>query len=201
MSVKRRFAACVALGLASCSIGKPFPQATTYVVSPPIPADRIAASRRAKTLRMGNVRVAAPFAGNALVYRTDDVRFTSDPYQAFIADPGAMLGSQMAAWLDRAGPFNGVAQPGSAQPAPYVLDATVTELYGDFRAGAPPAAVMAVRFVLIDQTDASLKTVYEATISRRVDLEQATPDALVRGYGTALSEILEQLVSDLAAQG
>ena len=57
---------------------------------------------------MGNVRVAAAFAGNALVYRTDDVTFTSDPYQAFIADPPAMLGNQMAAWLDRAGPFKAV---------------------------------------------------------------------------------------------
>jgi uncharacterized lipoprotein YmbA len=199
MSVKGRFVACVALSLASCSIGKPIPQATTYVVSPPMPVSRTA-TRRSETLRMGNVRVVAAFAGNALVYRTDDVRFTSDPYQAFIADPAAMLGSQMAAWLDRAGPFNGVAQPGSAQPAPYVLDATVTELYGDFRAGAPPAAVMAVRFVLINQTGSRLKTVYEGTISRRVDLDQATPDALVRGYGTALSEILEQLVSDLEAQ-
>ena len=200
MSVKHRFAACVALSLASCSIGKPIPQATTYVVSPPIPATRTTAMQRPETLLMGNVRVVAAFAGNALVYRTDDVRFTSDPYQAFIADPGAMLGSQMAAWLDRAGPFKGVAQPGSAQPASYVLEATVTELYGDLRPGERPAAVMAVRFVLIDEKGSHPKTIYEGTINRRVDLAQATPDALVRGYGTALSEILEQLVSDLEAQ-
>jgi uncharacterized lipoprotein YmbA len=199
VNVKRRFVAGVALSLASCSIGKPIPQATTYVVSPPMPAARTAAQRR-ETLRMGNVRVVAAFAGNALVYRTDDVRFTSDPYQAFIADPAAMLGSQMAAWLDRAGPFKGVAQPGSSQPASYVLEATVTELYGDFRPAAPPAAVMAARFALIDERGSRPKTVYEGTISRRVDLEQATPDALVRGYGTALSEILEQLVADLEAQ-
>lgn len=139
MSVNRRLlAAGAALILTGCSIGKPIPQATTYVVSPRMPATRIATAQRPETLRMGSVRVVAAFAGNALVYRTDDVQFTSDSYQAFIADPAAMLGSQMAVWLDRAGPFKGVAQPGSARPAPYVLEATVTELYGDFRPGEPP---------------------------------------------------------------
>ena len=95
------------------------------------------AVRRAQfeVVRMGNVRVAAAFAGNALVYRTDDVTFTSDPYQAFIADPPAMLGNQMAAWLDRAGPFKAVTQPDSALSANYVLEVSVTELYGDFRPG------------------------------------------------------------------
>ena len=76
-----------------------------------------AAARRPETLLMGNVRVAAAYAGNALVYRMDDVQYTSDPYHAFIAEPGAMLGNRMAEWLDHAGPFKTVAQPGSAQPA------------------------------------------------------------------------------------
>jgi len=64
----------------------------------------------------------------------------------------------------------------------------------------PAAAVMAVQFVLVDQSGARAKTLYEGTISRRVELAQATPEALVRGYGQALSEILEQFVSDLEAR-
>jgi cholesterol transport system auxiliary component len=39
--------------------------------------------------------------------------------------------------------------------------------------------------------------VLERTIGRRVAIQQATPDALVRGYGEALAEILLQLVSNL----
>jgi len=42
--------------------------------------------------------------------------------------------------------------------------------------------------------------VFERTISRRVPLERATPDALVRGYGQAVSEILSELAGDLAAR-
>jgi uncharacterized lipoprotein YmbA len=193
-------AACTALILAACSIGKPIRQATTYVIEPPAPTAPAAAAQRPETLRMGNVRIAAAFAGTSLVYRADDVQYVSDPYNAFIADPAAMLGNQMAAWLDRAGRFKVVAQPGSAQStksAPYVLEATVTELYGDFRAGATPAAVMTVQFALVDQSGPRATTAYESTISRRVELAHASPDALVRGYGNALAEILDKLSADL----
>jgi uncharacterized lipoprotein YmbA len=193
-------AACAALTLDACSIGRPIPQATTYVVDPPMAAAASPGARRPETLRMGDVRVAAAYAGNALVYRVDDVQYTSDPYHAFITDPGAMLGNRMAEWLDRAGPFKTVAQPGSARPAPYVLEATVAELYGDFREGRPPAAVLVVQFALIDQAGARPRVVRERTIAGRVDLPQASPDALVRGYGKALAEILSQLAPELSAE-
>jgi uncharacterized lipoprotein YmbA len=194
-------AACAALALlAACSIGKSIPQATTYVVDPPMAAAGPAAARRPEALRMGNVRVAAAYAGNALVYRLDDAEYMSDPYHAFIAEPGAMLGNRMAEWLDRAGPFRTVAQPGSLRPAVYVLDATVTELYGDFREGRRPAAVLAVQFAVIDQGGARPKLVHERTIASRIDLPQASPEALVLGYGKALAEILSQLVPELSVE-
>src|SRR5262249_18461831 len=156
-----------------------------------------AAAGRPETLRMANVRVAAAFAGDALVYRMDEVRYTADPYNVFIADPALMLGNRMAQWLDRAGPFQSVVQPDSARGAPYILEATVSELYGDFRQGHPPAAVVTVQFALLDLTGARSKVVLERTIGRRVAVQEVSPDALVRGYGTALAEILAELQKDL----
>jgi cholesterol transport system auxiliary component len=176
------------------------PQATTYVVEPPIAEEGPSAMRRPETLRMSNVRVAAAYAGNALVYRIDDVQYVSDPYHAFIAEPGAMLGNRMAEWLDHAGPFKTVVQPGSARSAPYVLEAMVTEIYGDFRTGRRPAAVLAVEFALIDQAGPRPKVLFERTITSRVDLPQASPEALVRGYGRALAEILSELIPELSGE-
>lgn len=190
-------AACAALVLVACSIGKPVPQATTYVIEPPTPAASQAAAQRPDALGMGSVRVAAAYSGHALVYRMQDVQYTSDPYNAFIAEPAAILGNQMAQWLDRASPFRTVAQPGGTQTAPYVLEATVTELYGDFRPNQTPAAVIAIQFVLVDMTGTRSRVVLERTLSSRVDLPQASPDALVRGYGTALAEVLTQLVAEM----
>ena len=189
-----------ALILAACSIGRPIPQAITYVVDLPADSVRPTVRRSPETLRVGNVGVAAAYAGSALVYRLDEVRYATDPYHAFVADPGAMLGNQIAQWLDHSGPFSTVAQPGSTQPASYVLDANVVELYGDFREGRPPAAVLTVQFALIEQISARPKVVYGRTLTSRIDLSKASPDALVLGLGTALSEILSQLARDLSAQ-
>ncbi len=186
---------CASLALAACSIGKPIPQATTYVIG--LPAATPAVARRPETLRMANVRVAASFAGDALVYRMDEVRYTADPYNAFIAEPALMLGSRIAQWLDRAGPFQSVVQPDSVRGASYILEATVSELYGDFRPGHTPAAVVTVQFALLDLTGATSKVVLERTIGRRVAVQEVSPDALVRGYGTALAEILAELQKDL----
>src|SRR5262245_3095008 len=133
MSPRFLAATCVCLCVAGCAIGKPIPQATTYVVDPPQATAASADTRRPEVLRIGSVRVAAAYSGNALIYRLDDVKYASDPYHAFISEPGAMLGNRIAEWLDRAGPFEAVAQPGSAKPAQFVLDVTVTEIYGDFR--------------------------------------------------------------------
>jgi cholesterol transport system auxiliary component len=193
-------AVSIAVTLAACSIGRPMPQITTYIVDPRVEVTPSAGPRRSETLRVGFVRVAAAYAGSALVYRLDDVRYASDPYHAFVADPGAILGSRMAEWLDRTGPFSAVVPPGSAQPAPYVLEVTVGELYGDFRGGKPPAAVLSIQFALIDEASARPKVLYERTIASRVNLPKASPDELVRGYGTALAEILSQVAPDLGAR-
>ena len=83
--IRLAFVVCACVVIAACSIGKPIPQATTYVIE--LPAAAPTAARRPETLRMGNVHVAAPFAGDALVYRMDEVRYTADPYNAFIAEP------------------------------------------------------------------------------------------------------------------
>jgi L-alanine-DL-glutamate epimerase-like enolase superfamily enzyme len=81
--------------------------------------------------------------------------------------------------------------------APYILEAIVSELYGDFRLGHTPAAVVTVQFALLDLTGARSKVVLERTIGRRVAVQEVSPDALVRGYGTALAEILAELQKDL----
>jgi cholesterol transport system auxiliary component len=192
-------AACAALVLAGCGIGKPIPNANTYMVEPPQPPQ--AATRRAENLRVGNVRVAPAFAGRALVYRLGEVQYTADSYNEFIAEPGPLLGSKMAAWLDRAGPFQAVAQPGAPSSAPLMLDAVVTELYGDFRPDRPPAAVMTVQFTLMDLGGVKPKAALERSIGRRVPLAEDSPDALVRGYGQALGDILAELAPQLAAEG
>jgi cholesterol transport system auxiliary component len=91
-----------------------------------------------------------------------------------------------------------IGQPGTKMPATFALEATVTELYGDFRPRGKPTAVMTVQFTLVDLRGVSLKVKLERTIGRRVQLTDASPQALMHGYGQALGQILGELTPQLA---
>jgi cholesterol transport system auxiliary component len=189
----------LALIVSACSIGRPIPTATTYSIEPPPAALAVPKSPHPERLRVERVRVAAAYDRAALVYRLDAVRYVSDPYHTFLADPGPMLSNRIAEWLAAAGLFKAVDAPEGSAPAPWVLEATVTELYGDFEAGGDnPAAVMSIRFTIIDEGSARPKVAYERSLSRRVPVSRATPEALVSGYGRALADILTQLAADLS---
>ena len=189
----------LALIVSACSIGRPIPTATTYSIEPSSAALAVSKAPHPERLRVERVRVAAAYDRAALVYRLDAVRYVSDPYHTFLADPGPMLTNRIAEWLAAAGLFEAVDVPGGSAPAPWVLEATVTELYGDFEAGDDnPAAVMSIRFTIIDEGSARPKVAYERSLSRRVPVSRATPEALVSGYGRALADILTQLGTDLS---
>ena len=189
----------VALIVSACSIGRPIPTATTYNIEPASATPYAPMPRHPERLRVERVRVAAPYDRAALVYRLSAVRYIPDPYHTFLADPGSMLSNRIAEWLATAQVFKAVEGPGGAAPTPWVLEATVTELYGDFQAGGDrPAAVMSIRFTIIDEGNARPRVTYERLLSRRVSVSSASPEALVLGYRTALADILTQLATDLS---
>jgi cholesterol transport system auxiliary component len=131
----------------------------------------------------------------------DEVRYAADFHNAFIAPPAEILGVAIAQWLEGAGPYQTVTQPGTQTPASHALEATVTELYGDFRPDRTPSAVMTIQFTLVDLTGISPTARLERTIARTVPLRQSSPEALVRGYGEALGDILTELVPALMTAG
>jgi uncharacterized lipoprotein YmbA len=187
-----------ALCLGACSIGRPIPTATTYSIEAAPAKSEARGPGRLETLRVGRVQVAAPYDGPSLVYRLTAVRYVSDPYHAFLSDPGLMLGNRIATWLDQSGVFERVSGSESVRSAPMVLEATVTELYGDYQQSAEPAAVMTVRFTIVDQVNARPQIAYERTITRHIRVADTSADELVGGYDTALAEILSLLATDLS---
>lgn len=181
--------------LAACSLGRPLPPSTLYAIEPAPGAP--AASRRSELLRVGSVRVVATFASTELVYRTDDVVYAQDFYNRLIAPPNGMLAARISDWLARSGPFPVVAVTGGA-PAPYVLEAVFTELYGDFRPDRKAEAVVAAQFTLLRVSAGDARLVLARTLERRVELAERTPAALVRGYNAALGDMLRELSAAMA---
>jgi uncharacterized lipoprotein YmbA len=201
MNLKYFAAAGIVSVVTACSIGRPAPTITTYGIEPrPAASDplKLVSTDR---LRVARVRVSAPYDRTALVYRLNAVRYISDPYHAFLSDPAPMLSNRITAWLSAAELFRSVDGPGSAAPARWILEATVTELYGDFETGAgDPAAVMSIHFTLIDESMARPRVAYERVLSRRVSVHSGSTEELVEGYGTALSDILTQFAKGLSDQ-
>jgi uncharacterized lipoprotein YmbA len=201
MNLRGFVAAGVALIVTACSIGRPAPTVTTYGIEPRPAASDVLKPVSTDRLRVARVRVSAPYDRTALVYRLNTVRYISDPYHAFLSDPAPMLSNRITAWLNASELFRSVDGPGSVAPARWILEATVTELYGDFETEAGgPAAVMSIHFTVIDESAARPKVAYESVLSRRVAVRSDSTDALIDGYGTALSEILTQFSKGLSDQ-
>ncbi|MCE2572651.1 ABC-type transport auxiliary lipoprotein family protein [Motilimonas eburnea] len=184
--------------LTACSLSKPVEQPTTYVMVAEPPSMQLKQIK--PTLRLDYVRSTAPFNQTQMVYRMDEVKFESDFYNRYISEPADIVGNQVGLWLERAGLYGTVTQPSIRTPAEQILQIVITKLFGDFREGLPPAAVMEMQFVLIENKDVRPTTVLEKTYISRVELDAKTPAALAKGQGQAMTHILQQFASELAAQ-
>lgn len=181
--------------LAGCGNNRPAVQRQSFLIQ----AERSApmgTAPAAGILRVGRVVVAPPFDERALVYRRDDVRYETDFYNQFAADPPEMLAEAVAGWLRQSGLFRRVVPPGGAAPADYRLDTSVSALYVDFQAN-PPAAVVQLRWHLVRESDGS--TLLEQDGRQRVALAEKSPAGAVRGFRDALQQALGELETALAA--
>jgi ABC-type uncharacterized transport system auxiliary subunit len=190
-------AALLALALGGCSaLTRPAPVRQTFLLDPaPPPA---AAHARPAALRMGIVKVAAPFRGKAFVYRMGDLRFQTDYYVEFLVSPEAMLTEQTARALDHARVFERVADPGSGVDADWRLDGFASALYADARDPSKAYAEIAVTYYLTRAGGAAQTPVWTREYHQRVAMRDATPGAYADALNAAFGDIVAELARDLA---
>lgn len=154
--------------------------------------------RSERVVSIRSLRVAAPFDERSLMYRVDDFSYNADPYAEFLGSPAETLSTPIRRWIAQSGLFQTVVEPGSALRPNSMAEITVLELYGDFRRSSAPAAILTLRFVLLDSPDGIPgKLAFQGEYSRRVLLKGRTPTALMAGWNEALNSILAELGANL----
>ena len=181
----------------ACALSRPNVTKHTFLLEPAPPP--MASVQKLASLRVGVVNVAAPYRGKAFVYRSDELKFEADYYSEFFVAPTALLSEATARALAAASVFRRTIPPGAADAGDYVLDGFASELYGDARDPARPAAVIAITFYLTPANAITPNVIWWREYRQRVPVANATAEALARAWNAALAAILADLARDLAA--
>ena len=195
-AIRTAFAALALAVVAGCSLSRPSPVKSTFLLDPRMPP--AAASTRPDTLRIGTINVAAPYRDRSFVYRTGELQYESDFYSEFFIAPASMIAQSTAKALDAAKLFARVVPSGSApEEGDYVLEAFVSDLYADARA-KPAQAVVGISFYLT-RTTFPASVVWSRAYVERTPVAGTSADALAVAWNDSLSRVLASLAADLAA--
>lgn len=179
-------------------LSRPHLNTQTFVFDIPPAPEPNPASRSHRVVTIRSLRVAAPFDGRSLVYRTGEFSYESDPYAEFLVSSSESLLFPIRGWMRQTVSFEAVVEPGSALKPNTIAEIAVLQLYGDFRRPGEAAAVLVLRFILFDSPHGVPgNPILEREYSRRIPLKARTANALMAGWNEALVQILAQFDSDL----
>ena len=187
----------IAFTLLACAPTRPPIDTANWLLAP----ERTGAPRTMQSplwLKMGSFSVTTPFDTKSLVYRLGDQQYEKDFYNAYIASPSSMFSNATRQWLDQSGIFRITVAQGTSFFPFYTLQATIDELYGDYR-GKPEAVVSVQFFLTVTNPNIPTPLVTAKRYTQRVALANNLPQTLVLGQQQALAAILQQLEADLFA--
>jgi cholesterol transport system auxiliary component len=191
-------AALALASLAGCvSLERDYPEKHYYALS----VERKAAARPTvpkAILRVLACRVAPGFDKTPIVVRKSEHAYESRFYDEFFLPPSDMVTAATRDWLARSGLFEEVVTSGSLVDAPLVLETSVGAIYGDFREGGKPAAVLVFQALLLREGADGPRIVLDRTYRESAPLGEATASGIAAGLDVALAAALAALEADLA---
>ncbi len=149
-------------------------------------------------LGIRQLRIAPPFDGRSLVYRTGEFSYVRDPYAEFLDPPEEEMIAPVRGWLRRTGGFSDVVDAGSGLKPNTVVEISVTELYGDLRRSEHPCAVVTMHLVFFEaHNGVPIKPILQQEYSRSMPVTAPSAAALMEGWNQAFAGIFAEVASDL----
>lgn len=148
-------------------------------------------------LQVAPIRVSPRYEDKGFVYRTSGSSYESDFYNQFLVSPAALVGEELRKGLAQSQIFPHVINASSQLEPTHVLEGVVDALYGDFRDPGAPKAVLEMEFFLRKESASKADIVAAKRYAKSVAVTGRSPEALVKGWNEALSEIISLLVTDL----
>jgi ABC-type uncharacterized transport system auxiliary subunit len=184
------------LMLSGCLSKPPLHKQTFTFGAPPTASGGAVAADRVLGIR--SLRIAPPFDGRSLVYRTGDFSYVRDPYAEFLDPPEEEMIAPVRGWLSKAGGFSAVLDAGSALKPDTVVEISVTRLYGDFRQSKHPCAVVTMRMVFFEaRNGVPTKPIFQQEYSRNIPVTAPSAAALMEGWNQAFGGIFAEVALDL----
>lgn len=150
-----------------------------------------------RVLLLMPVRVTSLYREKTLVFRVGDNEYKPQPPHEFFADPSEMFTEQLRRWLQKTGLFTQVVTT-SDVPADMVLESAVTALYGEQRDQFSPQAVLEMQFFLMSSNGENLKPLFQTGLRADVDIDESTPENVVKGWKQGLEELLSTVEVDFS---
>lgn len=186
--------------ITSCAgLSKTYPERQYYMFEAPPVTEKLPPVKGA-IVEVSRFNVSPGSEGKEFIYRTGDLSYESDFYNQFFRPPGAMLTELTLRWLNDVGLFTDVMSSVTQASTNYFIEANVVQLYGDYRSS--PKAVMQIQFVLLKfTTDSSYEDNTEIVFAKsyisEIPIASKTPGDLMKGWNTALGDILNAFLVDL----
>jgi ABC-type uncharacterized transport system auxiliary subunit len=182
--------------LCGCLSKPPLNKHTFTFGAPPTATGGAVASDHALGIR--SLRIASPFDGRSLVYRTGEFSYVRDPYAEFLDPPEEEMMAPVRGWLSGAGGFSNVVDAGSAVKPDTIVEISVTQLYGDFRRSEHPCAVVTMRLVFFEaRNGVPARPILQHEYSRSIPVTAPSAAALMEGWNQAFGGIFAEAASDL----
>jgi len=180
------------------SFERSYPEIRYFVIAVP---ERSAQSNPGGegVLALGPLRISPRYGDKNFVYRISESGYEADFYNQFLTAPDLLLGEELRRGLAATQVFKYVLGPSNQQPANYFMEGSVNALYGDFRNLNAPAAVLELEFFLHNENRENPGIVLHKRYLKSLLVSGRSPEALVKGWNEALSEIISALSADLKA--